>query len=325
MVDNPFNDEPGKVSMARAEEASDILESSPILRYLPMAWRPYARLARLDRPAGTWLLILPCWHGLAFALAASGAAIDWRMVYYTALFAIGALAMRGAGCVVNDIVDRNFDGKVARTALRPIPSGQVSVRQALLFMGALMAIGGVIVLQFNLLTIWIALASLPFVAMYPFMKRITWWPQLFLGLAFNWGALVGWAAITGELRVETFVLYAAGIFWTLGYDTIYAHQDKEDDALIGVKSTARLFQDNSRQWILAFYAGMIGWLLLAGFIAGLHWSFVGGLAMFGWHLMRQAKETDFDDPDDCLRTFQSNRDAGLILLAAFGLAIVFQP
>ncbi len=324
-MDNDGDDNDGMISAERASRASDIRPDSAILRALPRGWRPYARLARLDRPIGTWLLLLPCWQGLTLALAAGGAPLDWRALWYSALFALGSIVMRGAGCVLNDIADRDFDGRVARTATRPIPAGEVTVRQAVLFMGLLAAIGGVVLLQFNSAAIVVGLASLPFVAIYPFMKRITWWPQFFLGLAFNWGHLIGWTALTGELSAPAILLYCAGVFWTLGYDTIYAHQDKEDDALIGVKSTARLFQHNSRRWIGAFYAGMIGWLLLAGLVAGLHWTFVVGLAPLAWRLMQQATETDLDDPADCLRAFKSNRDAGLLLIAAFALAAVFAP
>lgn len=312
------------ISTEQAARASDIVSDSFLLRVLPPGWRPYARLARLDRPIGTWLLLLPCWHGLAFALAAGMGPVDWRVLWYGVLFAIGSLAMRSVGCVLNDIADREYDGRVARTATRPLPSGEVSLVQAYAFMGALAAMGLAVLLQFNWTTVLVALASLPFVAIYPYMKRVTWWPQFFLGLAFNWGALVGWTAIAGTIDAPMFLLYCAGIFWTLGYDTIYAHQDKEDDALIGVRSTARLFAEASRHWITAFYVGMIGWLLIAGFFAGVHWSFSFALAPFAWMLMRQARDTDLDDPAACLRAFKSNRDAGLVLLAAFGVGILFQ-
>lgn len=321
--DGSRDDAAAEISADGQASASDIVEGSPILRLLPASWRPYARLARLDRPIGAWLLLLPCWLGLAFAVAAGAAPLTWSIFLDGALFAVGALLMRGAGCTINDIADRNFDGKVARTALRPIPSGQVSVRQALVFLAGLMALGATVLFQFNALTIAVGLASLPLIVIYPFMKRITWWPQLFLGLTFNWGALVGWTAVADTLPLAPILLYIAGIFWTLGYDTIYAHQDKEDDALVGVKSTARLFQDGSRRWIGAFYASMIGWILFAGFSVGLHWTFVIGVGAAAWHLMRQATEVDLDDPSDCLNTFKSNRDVGFLLLAAFGLATAF--
>ncbi len=308
------------LSATRAAGASDIDQQSLVLRTLPPGLRPYARLARLDRPIGTWLLLLPCWHGLGLAIAAGAAPLDYRAFLYALLFAVGALAMRGAGCVLNDIADRNFDGRVARTALRPIPAGEVSVKQAVAFMALLTAIGAAVLFEFNLATILIGLASLPLIAIYPFMKRVTWWPQFFLGLAFNWGALVGWAALAGGLSAPPLLLYLAGIFWTLGYDTIYACQDKEDDALIGVKSTARLFGANARRWIVAFYGAMLGWLLLAGFVGGVHWAYLGGLAVVAWRLMDQATRTDLESPAACLKAFRSNRDVGLLLLAAMLVA-----
>lgn len=318
-----MHEDSDNITADRARQASDIVAASPILRALPGSWRPYARLARLDRPIGTWLLLLPCWQGLALVIAAGAAPLDWRVAWYAALFAIGSLAMRGAGCVLNDIADRDFDGRVARTVMRPIPAGEVSVFQAFVFMGALGLIGLAVLLQFNMTTVVVGVASLPFVAIYPFMKRITWWPQFFLGLAFNWGALVGWTALAGEVTAPALLLYAAGIFWTLGYDTIYAHQDKEDDALIGVKSTARLFEQNSRRWIASFYAGTVGWLLLAGFFAGLHWSYALGVCVVAWRLLKQATEVDLDDPQDCLRAFHSNRDVGFLLIGAFAVAAAF--
>jgi len=211
-------------------------------RRLPAAWRPYCRLMRLDRPIGTWLLLFPCWWSAA--LAAEG----WPDLWLFALFAIGAVVMRGAGCTVNDWADRDFDGKVARTAARPIPSGAVSPRQALIFLVAQLLVGLLVLLQLNWFAIGVGAASLLLVFPYPFMKRITYWPQAWLGLTFNWGALVGWAAVRGDLTLAPVLLYIAGVFWTLGYDTIYAHQDKEDDILVGVKSTALALGENTVAW-----------------------------------------------------------------------------
>lgn len=305
-----------EISGDDATNASDIVREAWMLRILPAPARPYARLARLDRPIGTWLLLLPCWQGMALALAAGVAEFEWRLLWFAVLFAIGSLAMRGAGCTQNDIADRNVDGSVARTSDRPIPSGEVSLRQALLFMVGLITIGGLVLLQFNWAAVIVGLASLPVAAIYPYMKRITWWPQLFLGFAFNWGALVGWTALAGELQLPAVLLYISGIFWTLGYDTIYAHQDKEDDALVGVKSTARLFKNNSRRWILTFYAAQVGWLVLMGFSIGVHWTFIIGIGLIACLLMRQGGDTDLDDPKACLAAFKSNRDVGLLLIAA---------
>lgn len=317
-----------QISGDAAENASDIVHQAWVLRVLPAPARRYARLARLDRPIGTWLLLLPCWQGMALALAAGAAEFEWRHLWFAVLFAIGSLAMRGAGCTQNDIADRDIDGSVARTSDRPIPSGEVSLRQALVFMVSLTLIGGLILLQFNWTTVIVGLASLPVAAIYPYMKRITWWPQLFLGLAFNWGALVGWTALAGELKLPAVLLYLSGIFWTLGYDTIYAHQDKVDDALVGVKSTARLFKDNSRCWIMSFYAAQVGWLILMGLSSDLHWVFIFGVGLIAWLIMRQAADTDLNDPKACLAAFRSNRDIGLLVIASLivaALASIYLP
>jgi 4-hydroxybenzoate polyprenyltransferase len=223
---------------------ADAVRGHWVDRWLPEAWKPYARMARLDRPIGWWLLLWPCWWSAALAAAALGRAYPdpWHLV----LFLIGAVAMRGAGCTYNDIVDRDIDAEVARTRSRPIPSGQVSVRSAKLFLLAQALVGLAVLLQFNRFAIFLGIASLLTVAVYPFLKRVTDWPQLGLGIAFSWGALMGWAAAFGSLALSPVLLYLGGIAWTIGYDTIYAHQDKEDDALVGVRSTARLFGARTR-------------------------------------------------------------------------------
>ncbi|MBL4618740.1 MAG: 4-hydroxybenzoate octaprenyltransferase, partial [Marinicaulis sp.] len=219
---------------AHSSATADTAPGNWVERMPPRA-QPYLRLIRADRPIGTWLLLIPCWWGLGLAAVAGFTGL--KLFYYGALFAIGAFVMRGAGCAYNDIVDRDIDGQVERTALRPIPSGQISIKQASIFLGVLCFIGLIVLLQFNRTTIFLGLGSLALVAAYPFMKRVTYWPQAWLGLTFNWGALMGFTAASGRLSFGAVAIYAAGIFWTLGYDTIYAHQDKEDDALIGVKST----------------------------------------------------------------------------------------
>ena len=231
------------------------------------------------------------------------------------LFVIGSLVMRGAGCTVNDIVDRNFDARVARTAARPIPSGQVSVRQAIIFLALQLLLGLVVLLQFNTFAIGLGIGSLVLVALYPFMKRITYWPQLFLGLTFNWGALLGWAAVKGGLGLSAAVLYAAGIFWTLGYDTIYAHQDKEDDILIGVKSTALKFGAATGPWLMGFYAISVCLLAMTGYLAGMPWPFYLALAIGASQLAWQIRTVDITDPKNCLAKFKSSRNFGLIILA----------
>jgi 4-hydroxybenzoate polyprenyltransferase len=294
------------------DDGTDIRVGGWVDRWLPVWMRPYARLARLDRPIGTWLLLWPCWWSVALATS-EGRWPDWRLLL---LFAIGALAMRGAGCTINDIADREFDGRVARTRTRPIPSGQVSLRQAFAFLFFQAAIGFAVLVTFNRLAFAIGALSLILVVTYPFMKRITWWPQFFLGLAFNWGALLGYAAVAGRLDWAPLVLYLAGILWTLGYDTIYAHQDKDDDALIGVKSTARLFGRASRRWISAFYAGFIALLAIAGSLAWLAWPFYAGLALAVGQLAWQVTRVEFDDPADCSAKFRSNHMLGALVFAA---------
>ena len=299
------------------ERAEDRVADAPpenwVDTHAPASLRPYARLARLDRPIGWWLLLLPCWWSLALAAGAG----NWPDPMLLALFSIGALVMRGAGCTFNDIVDRDFDGSVARTRLRPIPSGQVSVRQAWIWLVVQALIGFAVLVQMNRLAILLGIASLVLVAIYPFMKRITWWPQFFLGLAFNWGAVLGYAAVAGRLDWATLTMYAAGIVWTLGYDTIYALQDKEDDALIGVKSTARLFGAHARWWVAGFYLLTLAGLAITGRIAGLHWPFWAGLGVAGLHFVWQVATLKPDDSTDCLTKFRGNRDAGLIVFAAF--------
>ena len=298
---------------AKAATASDIPRDSWVDR-MPPQLAAYARLARLDRPIGTWLLLFPCWWGMALAWAAQPGISGWPLLGLALLFAMGAVVMRGAGCTINDIADRDFDARVARTALRPIPSGAVSIRGALAFLVLQLALGGLVLLAVNRTAALLALASIPLVVTYPFMKRVTYWPQAFLGLTFNWGALVGWAAMTGSLGMPALALYAAGIAWTLGYDTIYAHQDKEDDALIGVKSTALLFGHRSRPWIAAFYGLATALLATAGWLAGLAWPYYAALGLAAMQFAWQVRDLHPDDARDCLAKFKSNRWTGWIVL-----------
>jgi 4-hydroxybenzoate polyprenyltransferase len=279
----------------------------------PAIARPYLRLARLDRPIGSWLLLMPCWWSTGLA----GMAADkLPSLTHIALFFIGAFAMRGAGCTWNDIVDRDLDGKVERTRSRPIPSGQVTTKQAVMFMVAQALIGLLVLVQFNTFTILTGFASLAVVAIYPFMKRVTYWPQIFLGLAFSWGALMGWPAAFGRLDAAAFVLYAGSIAWVIGYDTIYAHQDREDDMMIGIKSTALLFGKNTPMMLTLFYTLAVVLIGLAGLMANGGVIFVLGLLAFGAHLAWQIVSIDIDDPAHCLKLFRANRDAGLILFGA---------
>ncbi|MFL6799494.1 MAG: 4-hydroxybenzoate octaprenyltransferase [Xanthobacteraceae bacterium] len=282
----------------------------------PQALRPFLRLARLDRPIGSWLLLIPCWWSVGLAAVHGRTPVD---AWYVVLFFIGAFAMRGAGCTWNDIVDRNLDTQVERTRGRPIPSGQVTVVGAAVFLLLQALIGLIVLVQFNRFTVVIGLASLVVVGIYPFMKRFTYWPQIGLGLAFSWGALMGWPAVFSRLDAPALLLYLGAIAWVIGYDTIYAHQDREDDALIGVKSTALLFGERTKPMLAFFYALAVALIACAGWSAGAGLAFLVGLALFAAHLCWQIRTLDVHDPLNCLRVFKSNRDAGLVLFA--GLVI----
>lgn len=296
---------------------ADAVPGNWVDRLAPARARPYLRLSRADRPVGTWLLLIPCWWGLALAAGTDG--WRWPDLWIALGCAAGAWLMRGAGCTWNDLTDREFDAQVARTRSRPLPSGQVTPRQAAVWMGAQALAAAAILFTFDRAAIALGIAALAPVAVYPFAKRFTWWPQVFLGIAFNWGALLAWAAHTGGLGWPPVLLYLSGIAWTLFYDTIYAHQDKEDDALIGVKSTARLFGAQTGRWLAAFLVLTVVLMTAAVLAALLPGSGAVRLAVglcapwaLGWHLLWQLRALDPDDPANCLRLFRSNRDAGLI-------------
>jgi 4-hydroxybenzoate polyprenyltransferase len=279
----------------------------------PLWSRPYLRLSRLDRPIGSWLLLLPCWWSAALA---AGIARDVsRLPLILLLFLIGAFVMRGAGCTWNDITDRDLDAQVERTRSRPIPAGQVSVGQAAVFLLLQALIGLMVLLQFNRFAVGCGIASVIIVAVYPFMKRITYWPQIVLGLAFSWGALMGFAVTFGRIDATALVLYAGSIAWVIGYDTIYAHQDAEDDALIGIKSTALLFGAKTRPALMVFYGLAVVLIGVALALAGAGWMAWIGLAAFAAHLVSQIETLEIGDPKLCLRIFKSNRNAGLLLFA----------
>ncbi|MDX6751099.1 4-hydroxybenzoate octaprenyltransferase [Geminicoccaceae bacterium 1502E] len=276
---------------------------------LPSALRDYALLARWDRPIGTWLLLLPCWWGLALGGTLPS---PWLML----LFAVGAFAMRGAGCTVNDLADRDFDRRVERTRNRPLAAGRVRPWQAVAFVLAQCLVGLAVLLWLPPVAVAVAFASVPLVVAYPFMKRITYWPQAFLGLTFNWGALVGYAAAEGALALPAFLLYAAGFFWTMGYDTIYAHQDKADDVLVGVKSTALKLGAATPRWLWGFYGASLALLVAAAVAAGSGPGFFLLLPLVVWTLARQIVGIDLDSTEGCLARFRSNRLAGLAVFAA---------
>lgn len=282
-------------------------------RLAPRGLRPYLRLARFDRPIGAWLLLFPCWWGQAMGELASGRA--YPNVWSLLLFLAGAFVMRGAGCTYNDIVDRDIDAGVARTRGRPIPSGEVTASQAAAFMVALCLIGLVVLLQFNTTTIWLGIASLGLVAIYPFMKRLTYWPQVVLGLTFKWGALVGWTAAQGSLAWPAVMLYAGCVLWTVAYDTIYAHQDKEDDLALGLKSTAIRFGDATRQWLIGLYGSALLLWGVASLQAGAGVGTFLALAICGGGFVWQVATLDTSDPANCLSRFKSNRFIGWIFFA----------
>ncbi|GJL89588.1 MAG: 4-hydroxybenzoate octaprenyltransferase [Minwuia thermotolerans] len=281
-------------------------------RHAPEFLKPWFKLARFDRPVGTWLLLWPCWWSIILARPV----LDLETLRLFVLFGLGALIMRGAGCTVNDIADRNYDGEVERTRLRPIPSGQVTTTQAMLWAAFLALLGLVILLQLGQTAIWLGVFSLFLVVVYPFTKRVTWWPQAWLGLTFNWGAVMGYAAAAGTVELPALLLYAGGFFWTMGYDTIYAHQDKEDDALIGVKSSARKLGRRTRPALWIFYAlTTVLWALAAREAGFSHWFLLGFAAVMA-HFVWQVVRVDIDNSRDCLAKFKSNIGMGFIMLAA---------
>lgn len=323
-----------------ANKVADALPDSWVYRLVPTALWPYAQLARWERPIGWWLLLWPCWWSLALALGAasptellslSGPPVHplWILMAFMPVFLLGAALMRGAGCTYNDLVDVDLDIKVTRTASRPIPSGRVTRSQATFFMVA-QALAGLIILlllclarpPFNFFAFFLAVASLAIVALYPFAKRVTDWPQLVLGFAFSWGALMGWAVIWASLSAAPIALYAASILWVIGYDTIYAHQDREDDALIGVRSTARLFGERTKPALIALYAGMLILFACACWLAGSGWPAYIGLAAGCLHMIWQIHTLDIDDPDNCLALFKSNGNFGWIVFVGLALDLL---
>jgi len=320
-----MSDTPRMPATSQDGQVADADPGNWVDRLAPAATRPYLRLSRADRPIGTWLLLLPCWWGLFLAIAMTGRA-GWYDLWIGVGCALGAWLMRGAGCTWNDMTDRDIDAAVERTRSRPIPSGQVSVKGALIWLVVQALVAFAILLTFNAAAIALGIGSLVLVAVYPFAKRFTWWPQVFLGLAFNWGALLAYAAHTGDVGLPALLLYLSGIAWTLFYDTIYAHQDKDDDALIGVKSTARLFGDNTHVWLRWFLLATVTLMALAVIVALVGQADVLALVValgapwaLGWHLAWQLRRLDTENTATCLRLFRSNRDAGL--LAALFLAI----
>ncbi len=308
---------PRPVPQGKAPGVADAAPANWVDRFAPAWLVPYLRLARADRPVGFFLLGLPCFWSVALAGRSIGAPYPdpWLLL----LFAIGAIAMRAAGCTYNDIVDRDIDAQVARTRSRPLPSGQVTLTSAVIFMLALCLVGLAVLLSLNTFSILLGFGVVPIVMLYPFMKRISHWPQAVLGLAFNWGALIGWAAVLARLDPAPVVLYVGAIAWTIGYDTIYAHQDREDDELIGMKSTALRFGRTTKTWLSLFYGLAWSAMLLAGLLAGAGAVFVAGMGLAGAQLAWQVMTLDIDNADNCLARFRSNRDFGLLIFVAIAL------
>lgn len=293
-----------------------ITDASPhnwVDRYAPKSWHPFLRLIRLDRPIGTWLLLFPCWWSVLLASINSSAGDLTSIIWLLILFTIGAISMRGAGCAYNDFVDRDFDAKISRTANRPIASGQITPLQALLVVALLSAIGLIVLLQLNYFSIYLGAGSILLVLTYPFMKRHTFWPQLFLGLTFNWGALVGWSAVQGSLSLPPLTLYLGAVLWTVGYDTIYAHQDAEEDLALNIKSTALRFGENSPKWVGAFYCGALMMWALTGMLVKANIAFYVFLTMVGSQLFWQVMTYNEKKPETCLRCFRSNIYVGLMM------------
>ncbi|MBY5459690.1 4-hydroxybenzoate octaprenyltransferase [Rhizobium beringeri] len=308
------------------DRVSDAPSDNWVYRILPPWLWPYAQLARWDRPIGWQLLMWPCfWSATLAANAAIGEGIysGSLLVSHLFLYFIGAVAMRGAGCTYNDLVDHEIDMEVARTRSRPLPSGRVTRRRAKIFIGLQALVGLFVLLQFNWLNVFLGVLSLGIVAFYPFAKRFTDWPQFYLGLAFSWGALMGWAGIFGGLSFAAILLYAASVAWTIGYDTIYAHQDKEDDELIGVRSTARLFGDRTRLWLIGLYGLTLVLMFIAFALAGANLiaflGLFGAAGMFAWQIVR----LDIDDADQCLALFKSNNRVGLIIFFGLFISLLF--
>jgi 4-hydroxybenzoate polyprenyltransferase len=307
------------VGMTASGPAADATPRNWVDRFAPRDLKPWLRLIRADRPIGVWLLLWPCWWSVVLSARALE---DFPDPILLLLFAIGAFAMRSAGCIYNDIIDRDIDAKVARTQGRPLASGQISLVSAIVFAFALCLVGLAVLVQFNAFAIALGFGSLGIVLIYPLMKRVTFWPQAVLGLAFSWGALMGWAAVFGSLALAPVILYVASVCWTIGYDTIYAHQDKEDDAVIGLKSTALRFGKYTAFWLSLFYGITLGGLAFSGWIVGAGTWFFAGLAVAAAHLIWQVATLDVDDPQNCLDRFRSNNAFGAIVFAAMIVDVI---
>lgn len=303
-----------KVPIMKSLQHSDIRQDDWVEKYLPNMVKPYIRLARLDRPIGTWLLLYPCLWGII--LADSTFLTNPHSWFLCLLFAVGALLMRSAGCIINDLWDQKYDQQVERTTTRPLASGALQKRHAFMLLGLHLCLSLLILMQLNIFTRWLAVASLFFVVIYPTCKRFTYFPQIVLGLTFNWGALTGWSAVTGSISEPPILLYCAGLFWTLIYDTIYAHQDKNDDARIGLKSTALFFKEKTTLWLSIFSFFLLGCLIDIGLLTDRSIAYYLGLGAIATHLFWQLSTLKIHDPQNCLDRFKANKTIGLLLTLA---------
>lgn len=291
-------------------DLSDISHDDWVSRWLPRNWQPYARLCRLDRPVGTWLTLLPCLAALV--LAAGGWPTLWRLF----IFSLGALLMRGVGCTINDIWDRDLDRQVERTRFRPLTSGQLTLRQALYFLLGQLLVCALLLLAINEYSRWLAVALLPIVAIYPLCKRFTHWPQVVLGIGFNWGMLMAWSDTQNVVPLAAVLFWLGAVCWQVGYDSLYAYADMRDDIKMGMKSTAILFGDKGKQWIGGFYVLTWGLWAWAGALLGLHWAYYAVLALIGAHFAWQVATFDLNRPDRNFRLFRANMAAGVVLIVA---------
>ena len=304
-----------EMNKSSTKKHTDMPADSWIETYLAPKARPYAKLMRLDRPIGIWLLLLPGWWAILLA-SGGGSGINGFVLYMLLLFGIGAVIMRAAGCIINDLWDRDLDKKVERTSERPLASGAINIKQASLLLVSLLFIGLLILLQMSLVTVLLGIMTIPLIVLYPLMKRFTWWPQAFLGITFNFGALMGWAAINDVISPASLALYIGGIFWTLGYDTIYAHQDKEDDMRVGIKSTAQYFAENSKNYVSIFYTLAFLFIACSFLLVGAGMQSMLILVLAAVHLVWQLKVWDMNDPQSSLDVFKSNQAFGLFVTLA---------
>ena len=326
----PANQNPEKHSLYAEGRVSDAKITNWVANYCPLWSRPFLRLSRIDRPIGSWLLLIPCWWGLLIALLyKKGSLLTFDVFWIAFVCLLGSVLMRGAGCTWNDITDKDLDSQVARSKSRPLAAGLISLQASIIWLIIQLILSGLLLFTLNWYAIGIGIFSLLLVVIYPFAKRFTWWPQIFLGLAFNWGILLSWVAYTESLNMTPVFLYISGICWTLFYDTIYAHQDKQDDLMVGIKSTALRFGEQTKSWLYLFLLGIVVFNFLTIWLIFLRIDniFIFGICCFGsfvmgLHLFFQIQKLDINNPENCLILFRSNRDTGIIFVVALCVAVL---